>query len=71
MLILEYELTKEGKDLLEGIRGPLAVTTIAGVYRTGKSFFLNRILLKIKKGFDVGGEINACTKGIWVWSKVL
>jgi len=29
------------------------------------------LLLRIKKGFDVAGDINDDTKGIWVWSQVL
>jgi hypothetical protein len=57
--------------MLEKIEGPLSVITIAGGYRQGKSFLMNRLLLNIKKGFEVGGSVNACTKGIWVWSQVL
>jgi hypothetical protein len=57
--------------MLEKIKGPFSVITIAGGYRQGKSFLMNRLLLKIKKGFDVGGSVQACTKGIWVWSQVL
>jgi hypothetical protein len=44
---------------------------VAGVYRTGKSFLLNTMLLNIKKGFAVGPTINPQTKGIWVWGKPL
>jgi len=64
-------LTEEAKSILKPIVGPIAIITIAGAYRQGKSFLLNRLLLGVKQGFDVGGSINACTKGIWVWSKVL
>jgi hypothetical protein len=41
--------------------------TVAGVYRTGKSYLINRMLLNRAKGFGVGNTINACTKGLWVW----
>lgn len=32
------------------------------MYRTGKSYLLNRMLLNQSRGFDVGPTINACTK---------
>jgi len=39
---------------------------VAGKYRTGKSFLLNRIILNKKDvdGFGVGPTINPCTK-VW------
>lgn len=37
------------------------------MYRTGKSYLLNRMLLNRQKGFGVGPSINPCTKGLWVW----
>ena len=41
-------------------------------YRTGKSFFVNRVLLDQKKGgFQVGPTINPCTKGLWLWKKTI
>jgi len=39
------------------------------MYRTGKSYLLNRMLLNRQSGFQVGASVNACTKGIWIWSK--
>jgi hypothetical protein len=42
---------------------------VAGAYRGGKSFFLNRVILDRKEGFGVGNSINACTKGIWIWNR--
>ena len=39
------------------------------MYRTGKSYLLNRIILNRKKGFNVGPTVNACTKGLWVWGR--
>lgn len=41
---------------------PLGVISVAGMYRTGKSYLLNRMLLNRSRGFDVGPTINACTK---------
>ena len=44
---------------------------VTGKYRTGKSFLLNRILLRQEResGFGVGPSINPCTKGLWVWDQ--
>ena len=39
------------------------------MYRTGKSYLINRMLLNKQKGFNVGPTVNPCTKGLWVWSK--
>ncbi len=41
--------------------------TVAGLYRTGKSYLLNRMLLNKSSGFGVGPTVNPCTKGLWVW----
>jgi hypothetical protein len=32
---------------------------------------LNRILLGKNDGFAVGSTVNACTKGLWIWSEPL
>lgn len=48
----------------------VAIIAVAGKYRTGKSFLLNRILLdQYHGGFGVGPTINPCTKGLWIWSE--
>lgn len=44
---------------------------MAGLYRTGKSYLLNRILLNRNNGFGVGPTINPCTKGLWCWGTPL
>ena len=41
---------------------PIAVIAVAGMYRTGKSYLLNRMLLNRSDGFGVGPTINPCTK---------
>eukprot|EP00419_Tripos_fusus_P011943 CAMPEP_0172667108 /NCGR_PEP_ID=MMETSP1074-20121228/8215_1 /TAXON_ID=2916 /ORGANISM="Ceratium fusus, Strain PA161109" /LENGTH=988 /DNA_ID=CAMNT_0013483571 /DNA_START=32 /DNA_END=2998 /DNA_ORIENTATION=- len=55
-------------DIISQLHGKLAVVGVAGLYRTGKSFLLNR-LLGSQTGFEIGGTVNACTKGIWVWGE--
>jgi len=42
---------------------------VAGLYRTGKSYLLNRVILDRRGGFGVGPTVNAHTKGIWVWNR--
>ena len=54
---------------MRAVKGPIGVLGVAGMYRTGKSYLLNRMLLGRSSGFDVGPTTNACTKGLWVWSK--
>jgi hypothetical protein len=45
---------------------------VAGKYRTGKSFLLNRVIINEKnRGFGVGSTINPCTKGLWMWTELL
>jgi hypothetical protein len=55
----------------QAIEGKIAVISVAGMYRTGKSYLLNTILLKQKAGFAVGPTTNPKPKGIWVWGKPL
>ncbi len=62
----KFSIDKKASDILHQIRGKLAVIVVAGPYRTGKSYLLNRLLGR-QSGFAVGGSIQACTKGIWLW----
>lgn len=44
------------------------------MYRTGKSYLLNRVLINVpadQQGFGVGPTINPCTKGLWMWGQPL
>jgi len=54
---------------LESLSGPIGIIAVAGMYRTGKSYLLNRMLLDRSNGFGVGPTINPCTKGVWIWGK--
>ena len=41
---------------------------MAGPYRTGKSFLLNRLLGR-QDGFEIGSTVQSCTKGLWIWGR--
>lgn len=51
-------------ELLSSVKERVGVIAVAGKYRTGKSFLLNRIILNKtnQSGFGVGPSINPCTK---------
>lgn len=67
-----FQVNPEGKTFLQSLKGKIGVVSVAGKYRTGKSFLLNRVIMgRMSGGFGVGSTINACTKGIWVWSQPL
>ena len=61
-----FVITQEAENFLNSLSDTkLGVVSIVGKYRTGKSFFINRILLNQKSGgFNVGPTINPCTKVI-------
>lgn len=66
-----YEVCDEGRRFLEGLDPSLnlGVVVVAGRYRTGKSFLLNRGVLEVaaKKGFSTGDSQKACTRGVWIY----
>lgn len=64
-----FTLNPEALEFLKSLGSPIAVISVAGLYRTGKSYLLNRVLLNRKSGFGVGPTINPCTKGIWLWGR--
>jgi hypothetical protein len=55
-------LTPDAVNFLRLITGPVGLVAVAGMYRTGKSYLLNRMLLNRSDGFGVGPTINPCTK---------
>ena len=65
----KFIINKEAEDVIKGLESPLGVISVAGMYRTGKSYLLNRMLLNRSGGFSVGPSINPCTKGLWMWNK--
>ena len=64
---IEFVISEECKTFLKSLDGPFGVVSVAGMYRTGKSYLLNRMLLNRQKGFGVGPTVNPCTKGLWIW----
>lgn len=66
-----FAVNPEAVTWLQGLQAPLAVVVVAGLYRTGKSFLLNRVILGKQSAFTVGPTTRACTKGIWLWSETL
>ncbi|KAA0718774.1 Guanylate-binding protein 1 [Triplophysa tibetana] len=53
-------------EFLNGINQPVVVVSVVGLYRTGKSYLMNRLAGQ-QKGFALGNTIESKTKGIWMW----
>ncbi|XP_028369462.1 guanylate-binding protein 1-like isoform X2 [Phyllostomus discolor] len=56
----------EALKILSAITQPLVVVAIVGLYRTGKSYLMNKLAGK-SKGFSIGSTVQSHTKGIWMW----
>ena len=66
----DFKLIPKSLELLKEITKPVAVVCISGPYRSGKSYFLSRILGD-KETFQLGHTTQACTRGIWMATTVL
>ncbi|XP_052387402.1 guanylate-binding protein 1 [Carassius gibelio] len=62
----KLHVKKEGKEILDGIHEPVVVVSVVGLYRTGKSYIMNRLAGQ-QSGFALGSTIESKTKGIWMW----
>ncbi|KAG7458999.1 hypothetical protein MATL_G00226530 [Megalops atlanticus] len=60
------QVNQEALDILSSIKQPVVVVAIVGMYRTGKSYLMNRLAGK-RTGFSLGSTIQSETKGIWMW----
>ncbi|XP_008999894.1 guanylate-binding protein 5 isoform X2 [Callithrix jacchus] len=60
------KVNQEALEILSAIMQPVVVVAIVGLYRTGKSYLLNRLSGK-NKGFSVASTVQSHTKGIWIW----
>ena len=65
----KLEIVPNGVDFLRSVNLPITPVVVIGPYRSGKSFLLNQLLgTECSKGFGVGHQRHAETKGIWMWS---
>ena len=64
------KLVPEALELLRSIDKPLAVLSICGPYRSGKSYFISRVLGS-PGAFKLGHTMQACTRGIWMSTTIL
>uniref|UniRef100_A0A8B9ZDP0 Guanylate binding protein family member 6 n=1 Tax=Buteo japonicus TaxID=224669 RepID=A0A8B9ZDP0_9AVES len=56
----------EALQVLSKITQPVVVVAITGLYRTGKSYLMNRLAGQ-RRGFSLGSTVQSHTKGIWMW----
>nr|XP_008958724.2 guanylate-binding protein 2 isoform X2 [Pan paniscus] len=56
----------EALKILSAITQPVVMVAIVGLYRTGKSYLMNKLAGK-KNGFSLGSTVKSHTKGIWMW----
>ena len=64
------QLVQGTLELLRSIDKPLAILSICGPYRSGKSYFMSR-LLGSPGAFQLGHSMRACTRGIWMATTIL
>ncbi|XP_054577250.1 guanylate-binding protein 1-like [Eptesicus fuscus] len=56
----------EALKILSAITQPVVVVAIVGLYRTGKSYLMNKLAGQ-KNGFSLDSTVQSHTKGIWMW----
>ncbi|XP_028643963.1 guanylate-binding protein 1-like [Grammomys surdaster] len=62
----QLRANQKALEILSAITQPVVVVAIVGLYRTGKSYLMNRLAGK-RSGFSLGSTVQAHTKGIWMW----
>ena len=64
------KVVEDALELLCTIHKPVAVLSICGPYRSGKSYFMSR-LLGCPGAFQLGHSMQTCTRGIWMATTIL
>uniref|UniRef100_A0A4W5NPW9 Guanylate binding protein 2 n=1 Tax=Hucho hucho TaxID=62062 RepID=A0A4W5NPW9_9TELE len=62
----KLRVVRSALDILDQIDQHVVVVSVVGLYRTGKSYLMNKLAGE-KKGFALGATIQSKTKGIWMW----
>ena len=63
-------VNEEAVEVLASIAKPVAVLSVCGPYRTGKSYLLSRLLGR-PGTFELGHSMDACTRGVWLSTTAL
>ena len=62
------ELQPAALAWIERLKGPVAVVSAIGQYRSGKSYLLNQLMrVSCANGFMVGHQRHTQTKGVWLF----
>ncbi|XP_043856560.1 guanylate-binding protein 1-like [Dromiciops gliroides] len=62
----QFMVKQEALQVLTTVTQPVVVVAIVGLYRTGKSYLMNKLAGQ-KTGFSLGSTVQSHTKGIWMW----
>ncbi|XP_036774263.2 guanylate-binding protein 6 isoform X1 [Manis pentadactyla] len=62
----QLSVNQRAIEILDKISQPVVVVAIVGLYRTGKSYLMNRLAGQ-NRGFPLGSTVQSETKGIWMW----
>ncbi|XP_038709806.1 guanylate-binding protein 3-like isoform X2 [Tripterygium wilfordii] len=62
----EVKVNPEAVDLLKQFKGPIALLSVSGADRQGKSYVLNQLLGR-NTDFQISSDRLSCSKGLWIW----
>ena len=63
-----FHINRKALEHISTIKYTLSIICVAGPYRTGKSFLINKFA-RVQNGFSLGSTVNPCTKGIHQFSR--